>query len=313
MMPLLRLCLISLLFLPSPGWSKSFYDLKPQQVAPDTYVLFGKKEGLARENHGNIVNISFVTTPEGVLVIDSGPSKLYGEALREAIATVTDQPIWQVWITHHHPDHAFGNQAFDADQLHALPKTIEGLKTQGPGFLDNLYRLVGAPMQGTDVRLPQHTLAPGTVEFGGHRLRLIALHGHTSADLAIFDETTGVLFAGDIVFHNRALATPHAQIAAWLESLKELEQLPFTLLVPGHGETATDTRPIQQTQKHLQWLHEVFARASMKGRNMNEVMQTPTPKEFESIALFREELARSVVHLYPKYEAQTFSLIQTPQ
>ena len=313
MTPLLRLLAGLLVLLPTTSWGKDFYDLRPTQIAPDTYVLFGKTEGFARENHGNIVNTSFVTTSAGVLVIDSGPSKLYGEALRKAIATVTDQPIWQVWITHHHPDHAFGNQAFDADQIHALPKTIEGLKTQGPGFLDNLYRLVGAPMQGTDVVLPKHALAPGVVEMGGHRMRLIALHGHTSADLAIFDETTGVLFAGDIVFHNRALATPHAQIGPWLESLKELEQLPFKLLVPGHGATSTDTGPILQTQRHLEWLHEVFARASLKGRNMNEVMQTPTPKEFESIALFREELARSVVHLYPKYEAQTFSLIQKSQ
>jgi quinoprotein relay system zinc metallohydrolase 1 len=307
-----RLILFGFL-LPELLLASPIYHLQPQEVAPDTYVLFGLKEGLTQKNHGNIVNTAFLVTEEGVLVLDSGPSKRYGEELREAIAQVTDQPIAAVWITHHHPDHAFGNQAFDLKRVHALPQTIEGLKAQGPGFLDNLYRLVGSAMQGTDVALPGQVLEPGVVEFGGHRLRKIALHGHTGADLAVFDETTGVLFAGDLVFHNRALATPHAQIAPWLESLNRLEQLPFRLLIPGHGEPAPDAAPIQQTRRHLNWLHDVLARASLQGRHMNEIMQTQIPEEFEDITLFREELARSVVHLYPKYEAQTLIFIETEE
>ncbi|HAW39797.1 MAG TPA: MBL fold metallo-hydrolase, partial [Pseudomonas sp.] len=45
---------------------------------------------------GNIVNTGFIVTDSGVVVIDSGPSRRYGEAMREAIARVTDRPIIKV-------------------------------------------------------------------------------------------------------------------------------------------------------------------------------------------------------------------------
>ena len=51
------------------------YDLKPVKVAQDTYVLIGFMEDFTLKNGGNIVNTGFIVTKEGVVVIDSGPSK----------------------------------------------------------------------------------------------------------------------------------------------------------------------------------------------------------------------------------------------
>ncbi|HET6718629.1 MAG TPA: MBL fold metallo-hydrolase, partial [Rhodocyclaceae bacterium] len=103
------------------------YALKPRQIAPDTWVLVGLREDFSRSNGGNIVNTAFVATGDGVVVIDSGPTRLYGEALRAAIARVTPQPIREVWNTHHHPDHVLGNQAFADRPIRALEPTRQGL------------------------------------------------------------------------------------------------------------------------------------------------------------------------------------------
>ncbi len=65
--------------------------------------------------------------------------------------------------------------------------------------------------------------------FGGHDLRLLALTGHTGADLAILDQSTGVLFAGDLVFYQRALTTPNSPgLAVWLADIDTLQALPWT-------------------------------------------------------------------------------------
>ena len=293
-----------------PGVANA-YNLKPVKVAQDTYVLIGFMEDFTLKNGGNIVNTGFIVTKEGVVVIDSGPSKNYGMAMREAIARISDKPVIRVYVTHFHPDHFLGNQAFDASIISALPGTIQGISKDGPGFLDNMYLLVDKQMRGTDVQLPGLQVREGTEHFGKHHLQVLALAGHTDSDLALFDKTTGVLFAGDLVFNNRALTTPHANIDQWVDSLDRLEELAFTVLVPGHGPVSQDATPIRQTRKHLMWLVRLMQFSSLRGMHMNEVMNAEIPQELKKIALIRKELSRSVTHLYPEYESASLQLIGT--
>lgn len=289
----------------APAWAAKDYGLAPQRVAPDTYVLFGANEHFNFRNGGNIVNTAFIVTADGVVVIDTGPSRLYGEQMRAAIAEITDRPIVKVYNTHLHPDHFLGNQAFEDVPEAALAGTIEGIRTHGEMFNESLYRLSGAWEAGTRVVIPGEVLEPGTVEIGGHRLRLLAMHGHTDADLVILDETTGVLFAGDLVFNGRTPTTPHADIDQWLLSLERLERLAFKLLVPGHGQAANDAAPIIQTRNYLQWLSKGLAEQAEQGRDMAEVlMPRSPPASIRKLAVFMAEYQRSVVHLYPALEAR---------
>jgi len=138
--------------------------------------------------------------------------------------------VIKVLLTHHHPDHVLGNQAFADVPIAALAGTTELLREQGDAMAENMYRLVGDWMRGTEVVLPNETLQPGTLEIGGHRLRLLALRGHTGADLAVLDENSGVLFASDILFYQRALTTPNSPgLDIWLADLDELQAQPWKL------------------------------------------------------------------------------------
>ena len=162
----------------------------------------GSTANFGKDNGGNIVNTGFIVTSAGVVVIDAGPSKRYGEAMRKAIASVTDKPVIEVLLTHHHPDHVLGNQAFSDVPIGALPGTAALLKQQGEAMAENMYRMVGDWMRGTEVVLPTQAIEPGLKSFGNHDLQLLSLGGHTGADLAILDQQTGVLFAGDLVFYH---------------------------------------------------------------------------------------------------------------
>jgi glyoxylase-like metal-dependent hydrolase (beta-lactamase superfamily II) len=59
-------------------------------------------------------NAGFVVTERGVVVIDTLNTPGQGRKLATAIETRTEKPILFVINTHHHYDHVFGNQAFDA-------------------------------------------------------------------------------------------------------------------------------------------------------------------------------------------------------
>ncbi|MCG7874429.1 MAG: quinoprotein relay system zinc metallohydrolase 1 [Candidatus Thiodiazotropha lotti] len=279
------------------------YQLKPQQVAEDTYVLIGHDEHFSFSNGGNIVNTGFIVTEAGVVVIDSGPSRLYGEQLKAAIARVTDKPVVKLFITHMHPDHFLGNQAFEDLPIGALKKTQGGIRLLGETFNDNLYRLVGSWMKGTRVVAPNLQVEPGLEEIGGHRLQLIALKGHTGADLVILDQTSGVLFAGDLVFYGRTPTTPHARVDEWQAALQQLQKLDFKVLVPGHGPPVTSEVAISQTSAYLNWLQTYLTEQAGSGAAMAELLQPEAPQHLRELAVFSEEYTRSLSHLYPALEA----------
>ncbi|TFF13654.1 quinoprotein relay system zinc metallohydrolase 1 [Pseudomonas sp. BCA14] len=309
----MRWILLFCLSLSLPALAGLDYDLKPRLIADDTWLLEGSTDNFNKANGGNIVNTGFIVTEAGVVVIDTGPSRRYGEAMRQAIAGVTAKPVIQVLLTHHHPDHALGNQAFKTVPIGALADTTRLLHEQGDGMAENLYRLVGDWMRGTEVVLPTQLLEPGVLSFGSHDLRLLAFTGHTGADLAILDSKTGVLFAGDLVFYQRALTTPNSPgLATWLADIARLQALPWTLLVPGHGPVADDARPLEQMRDYLTWLDQLLRDGAAQGSDMAELIRSPIPERFAAISLNRYELIRSVSHLYPRYEREQLQRVDIP-
>jgi len=283
-------------------WLVSAAELDIREVAPGTWALIGQTEDLSPQNRGNIANAGFIATAEGVVVIDTSASRALGEAWRMAIEARTQAPIVRVYNTHLHPDHILGNQAFPAEALATLPPTAQSMREVGEAFNDNLYRMVGEAMKGTNVVVPQTAAQPGLLELGGHRIRLIAMQGHSAADLVVFDETTGTLFTGDLVFFDRAPTTPHADLAGWRESLDALAALPFKRMVPGHGPVLEDRRGIDMTRRWIDWIEQTFVEAAQNGLDMNDVLAIPLPDEWAALPLAQSEYRRSVAHLYPGIE-----------
>lgn len=282
------------------------YRLDPRPIAPDVYVFIGKTEDFDATNGGNIVNTGFIVAPQGVVVIDTGPSLRYGRQMREAIARVTDKPVVMAINTHHHPDHFLGNQAFADVPIATLAGVQKSITTEGNGFAENLFRMSGDWMSGTEVVAPTRTLEAGTQVIAGRRLRMLALDGHTGADLALVDETSGVLFTGDLVFDGRAPTTPHADVDHWLSSLSIVEALmaggEVKVLVPGHGPVSRDTAAIGWTRDWLVWLTSSLREAADQGLDMNDALARPLPARYQSVPLARSEYRRSLSRLYPKIE-----------
>ncbi|MCP1625078.1 quinoprotein relay system zinc metallohydrolase 1 [Pseudomonas nitroreducens] len=309
----MRFLLIALACLCLPALADLQYHLQPRQIAEGTWLVEGSTDNFARDNGGAIVNVAFIDTGDGVLVIDTGPSRRYGEALRMLIQQTTGKPVRRVLLTHHHPDHVLGNQAFTDVPIGALAGTGKLLKEQGNAMAENMYRLVGDWMRGTEVVLPTETVTPGELQMGSHRFRLVGLRGHTGADLAILDETTGVLFAGDIVFYQRALTTPNSPgLDVWLGDIDTLQKLPWKLIVPGHGPIATDAAPFAQMRDYLGWLDSLMRDGIAQGADMNDLLRTPIPERFAGVSLTRYELIRSVSHLYPRYEQKALPRVDEP-
>ncbi len=279
------------------------YKLDPKKIADGVWVLFGANEPITMKNGGAIANISILDTRDGVIVIDTGPSLRFGTALKSIVEQLTGKPIARVLITHFHPDHVFGNQAFEPKLIAAPQGVVDGLKRSGEEFATAMYQLAGDWMRGTELILPNKIIDTDHEDIGERRLRYLTLGGHTDTDLAIFDERSGILFCGDLVFLDRAPTTPHADLGIWRKSLKRLENIKSTRMVGGHGPAESGTRGITQTVDWLNTIEQTIGDACERGLTMTEAFQEPLPAWTAKIALARYEFERSVMHLYPKLEA----------
>ena len=291
------------------------YRLQPRAIAPGVWVIEGAVDDFSRQNGCNIINTGFIATPEGSWVINTGPSFIYGQQQRKAmqaagVATGAGK-VQQVLNLNLHPDYFFGNQAWADVPTRALAGSIAGMQAEGGAYADNLYTLCGDWMKDSASTPARQPIAPGSFNLGQHRLELVRYHGHTADDLVLIDHSSGVVFAGGLVFAERIPTTPHADLPAWLASLDALEAKLNTIalkaLVPSHGPVYPDLRGLHQTRDYLRWLDRSLSDSAAAGLDMYEVLNIPLPERFRAWGAAATEYARNVTHLYPRYEQRALS------
>ena len=287
------------------------YSLTPQKIADGVYVFWGRQEPPTSENGGNIVNTGFIVGTNSVLVVDTGPTQHYAKEMIAAIRNITKLPIHTAVVTHHHPDHSFGIQHFKKNN--AATYMHRGLKTlfanEGPILLGFLESLIGENwITGTKIDKPSHLIeTEQAIDIGGRIVKIFPLvDGHTPGDLLVYDQETQILFAGDLVFHDRAATVPHANIPVWLEHLDTIRDLGWRKLVPGHGPVVTDQAPIEGLKAYLTFLQQTTMESIERGDTLAEVLQATIPVPFDKLATVQSEFQRSMTTLFRKFEAEAF-------
>ncbi len=208
-------------------------------LAPGVYAHEGVVVMPGQRASDNIANLGFVVGEKGVAVIDTGGSVATGRRLLAAVRDVTDKPILYVVNTHEHPDHVFGDAAFEG--LGAvfvghrnLPRSLAAREP----FYRKAYRKFLGDALMDEVRFVTPTLLvedESELDLGGRKLRLRAWPvAHTDCDLTIYDPESRILFAGDLVFAGH-VPVLDGSLKGWLKALDGLAAIPAERVVPGHG------------------------------------------------------------------------------
>jgi quinoprotein relay system zinc metallohydrolase 2 len=233
------------------------HDFEMENPAPGIYVHYGAQAEMSLSNAGDVANLGFVVGATCVAVIDTGGTYSVGRALRLAIRRVTSLPVCYVINTHVHPDHVFGNQAFveDGPEFVGHARLAEGMRRRGPNYLRALLRDLGAAAQGSSVVLPTLAVASvETLELGGRSLSLRAWPtAHTNTDLTVFDETSGTLWLGDLLFVGH-LPVVDGSLRGFMTVVDELKGIPAQRAIPGHGRTDAWPAALLREERYLKRL-----------------------------------------------------------
>lgn len=278
------------------------YDLKPIKLDYNSYYFYGKEEYFSKQNGGNISNSAFIITKNSVILIDTGTTVDYANEVKNQIAKITKNPIKYIINTHHHPDHFLGNKAFENEAIYATSYTMEEIKNHGEKYVSNMVNLIGDAIYSTRSKTPNTKLETKKLMLDDYELEVLYFDGHTKSDVAILDKNTKILYASDLIFNQRALATPHADLKKWIKTLEELKKLDFNLVVPGHGKVRFGKKVIDENIRYLTFLDDTLTNGVKNGLDIFEILSQEVPEDIKNYSMFEEEFERSIINLYKKYE-----------
>jgi glyoxylase-like metal-dependent hydrolase (beta-lactamase superfamily II) len=227
-------------------------------------------------------NVGLIHTPIGDTLIDSTSSPAEIKALLEAVDIHPGQ-INLVINTHFHSDHTWGNQLFNCPILAhrlCLERMEFNLRDEwSPAeFQAYLAELMQTdPQKAGELRKTLqelHITLPDRVfeerfdgEIGGVKFQVIHMGGHTPDSAIVWLPEKFVLFASDLIFQGRYPFVFDADIPAWIDALKRLQEYQAEVIIPGHGVrcTAMDIRWLmeyllstwQLTEAHIQQGHSL--------------------------------------------------------
>ncbi len=195
------------------------------------HTLTAPEEVFANSSH-------IIETPNALVVVDT--QFLLPNALDvRAYADELGKPIDRVFITHEHPDHFLGSEAFADLDVFALPAVADSIAANGDAEVAEKQADFGDAIAGSFVT--PEPVEPGTVEIDGIEFVLEEVDdAEAEVQLVVSVPDAGIVATGDIVYSGVHLILA-GQPDTWTEALNDLkadsDDLPIVLA--GHGVPAT--------------------------------------------------------------------------
>lgn len=243
------------------------YEPRAEKVVANVYAIVGPLGQRSAGNDGLNANYGFIVTPTGVILIDSGASRLGAQKIEAAIGTVTKQPVRWVINTGSQDHRWLGNHHFAARgaEVIALSRTAAMQAELGAQQLDNLERFLGARLAGTRPLPAPKPLAgeSATLELGGETLQLAYTDAHFPGDAWVWLPKQRIVFGGDLVYVDRLLGVmPLSSVAHGQRAFRAMAALDSARIVPGHGRVCDLAQAQRETGDYYDFLADVVGAAA---------------------------------------------------
>jgi glyoxylase-like metal-dependent hydrolase (beta-lactamase superfamily II) len=289
--------------------ARAEYLPQAERVVDNVYAIVGPLGQRSVENDGLNATFGFIVTPAGVILIDSGASKIGAEKLAQAIRKVTDRPVRWVINTGSQDHRWLGNDYFAGQgaQVIALRRTAATQAQYAKQHMQGLERQLGERMSGT-TPLPATTLHDdrATLELGGESLTLRHTDAHFPGDALVHLPKHGVVFTGDLVYVNRILGVlPWSSVGKGQRAFHALAALKPAYVVPGHGRVCDLAKAQRETGDYYDFLADTIGKAAKEMEPMDEVLSRHADlPAFRHLENYRDLHRANMNRAFTEFEAQ---------
>ena len=170
----------------------------PEEIAAGIFVIRDRRVPL-------VPNIGIVLGEEAALVVDTGMGPVNGERVLEAARKLAAGRRLILTLSHFHPEHGFGAQAFKGQARITYNKAQrDELKAKGEAYL-GMFRTFGpavaAALEGTRLVDPDDVYegADAAIDLGNRKVELRTWgQAHTRGDQVVWLPAERILFTGDL-------------------------------------------------------------------------------------------------------------------
>jgi quinoprotein relay system zinc metallohydrolase 2 len=206
-----------------------------------------------------------------------------------------------------HPDHTLGNGAFAAEgaKFAGHAKLPQALAARWESFTRRVTQELGSdPVEGLapavyDVLVGDEL----TLDLGNRRITLKAWPtAHTDNDLTVYDEATGTIFMGDLLF-NKHLPAIDGSIKGWLALFERFATIPAKRAVPGHGLASVEwPGALAAEQRYFETLASDLRRAIKDGKHIGDAAALSAQGERSNWDLFDDFHPRNATAAFEELE-----------
>lgn len=212
---------------------------------------------------------SFILTDLQDILID--PSPRDEAELEEYFKIVSQYPLKEIFITHHHPDH------------HQFAEVIAekmGLDLRMSSFT---YQRLKDKFENQVVHLASDGDVLGT--WKGRPITVYAVPGHDEGQLALAPQCLSWFLAGDLFqgIGTVVIPTKEGDMKKYFSSLQKVIDLRPAYIIPSHGIPLGDTYILEATLKHRKMREHQVRQLLAAGKNEREMLQEIYPDLPENI------------------------------
>ena len=244
---------------------------KTREVAEHVYVIPDQRVNV-------VPNIGIIVGERGVLVVDTGMGPRNAETVLGEVKKITSKPVAYLTITHFHPEHGMGAQAFPESTILIYPtaQKIELLE-KGPAMMKECSGVspgIADLLKPVKLRMPNVTFSEeAEIDLGGFPVRLLHWNSaHTRGDNFVYLPKQSIVFGGDVVINRffPIMADSDSSGPNWIETLDHLQKLNPAIVVPGHGEVG-DVGLITSMREYLVFVRDHVQEMKSQGSSVTEI------------------------------------------
>jgi glyoxylase-like metal-dependent hydrolase (beta-lactamase superfamily II) len=250
----------------------------PHEIADGVYVVPDGRVPL-------VPNVGIVLGDDAALVVDTAMGPRNGERIHEMAGALAAGRRLILTITHFHPEHGYGAQAFRDAEIVYNRAQLDELHEKGAAYLE-MFKTFGdnVAQQLENVELVEpNAVYDGDMhelDLGGRRVQLLTWGlAHTRGDQVVFLPDEKILFTGDLVEERCFAIFPYfppedADVDGdrWLAVLEKLQALEPELVVPGHGDVG-DAGVIADAHEYITLLRAETRRLADEGVGVDEAVE----------------------------------------